>query len=682
MQKKDLTVLLAVIGIIGMMIIPLPNFLLDLLLMVNIALSLTILLVAMSNKEALEFSIFPSLLLLTTLFRLGLNVSTTRGILSSGTAGSVVHTFGEFVIGGNLVVGILIFLIFTIIQFIVITKGSERVSEVAARFALDAMPGKQMAIDADLNAGLIDEAQARARREKVTNEANFHGSMDGASKFVKGDAIAGLIITMINIFGGLIIGVTMMGMPMAEAAQNFTLLSIGDGLVSAIPALLISVATGIVVTRSASEGSLGGDLSLQLFRHPKLLYVVGGTLAVLGIVTPINIFLALGLGGIIAFGGYQMQKAADKKVEEEMMQATEVMEEEVLEHELAGPESVNNLLRVDPIEFEFGYGLIPLADKNQGGDLMERVVMIRRQLALDLGIVVPQIRIRDNVQLSANQYIVKIKGTQVAAGEIYADRYLAMSTGEEDEAISGIETVDPAFGLPALWLDEETKDIAELSGYTVVDPPSVISTHLTEVIKRHASELLGRQDVKNLIENVRETSPALIEELVPTLMTVGEIQKVLMNLLKEKVSIRNLSTILETLADYSAYSKDTDLLTEYVRQALARQISAQYAGQEKVLRAITAGATVEKAIVDAIQQTEHGSFLNLDPNTAQVFYNNVIEQVNQLQQIGVQPVLLSSAASRMYIRQFLERYAPDLPILSYNEIETDIEVQGLATVEL
>lgn len=664
--------------IVVMMVIPLPPLLLDILIMINISLSLTIILVAMNTKEALQFSIFPSLLLLTTLFRLALNVSTTRSILTNQTGGEVVETFGSFVVGGSPIIGLVVFLILVIIQFLVITKGSERVAEVAARFTLDSMPGKQMSIDADLGAGMISEVEARKRREKVSREADFYGAMDGASKFVKGDAIAGIIITIINILGGLLIGVIIHKMPIGEAAQLFTLLSIGDGLVSQIPALLISTATGIVVTRAASDGNLGTDITRQLFAYPKLLYIVAGTLVLFGLFTPINAFLVLPIAGLLAFGAYKMQRAAADEETEEIESVNEGQELE----KLKSPESVMDLLHVDSIEFEFGYGLIPIADKNQGGDLLDRVIMIRRQVAIELGIVVPVIRIRDNIQLRPNEYVIKIKGNRVASGEIMLDHYLAISPGIDDDSIVGIETVEPAFGMPALWVNEEMKEEAELSGYAIVDPPSVVSTHLTEVIKRHTHELIGRQEVKALIENVRETSPAVVEELIPQLMTIGEVQKVLMKLLKEKVSIRNLLVILEALADYASQTKDIDILTEYVRQALSRQITLQFSQQNEALQVITAGASLEKKVADSIHRTEQGMYLSLDPETSQNIYQKITEQVTQLQQSGVQPILLTSPAIRMYIRQFIERYLPDLTVLSYNELEPDIEIQSVGVVNL
>lgn len=678
MKFRDYAIMVAVIMIVVMMVIPLPPLLLDVLIMVNISLALTILLVAMNTKEPLQFSIFPTLLLLTTLFRLGLNVSTTRSILTNQTGGQVIETFGSFVVGGSAIIGILVFLILVIIQFLVITKGSERVAEVAARFTLDSMPGKQMSIDADLGAGMISDQEAKNRREKVSSEADFYGAMDGASKFVKGDAIAGIIITIINIIGGLLIGVMVHGLPFGEAAQLFTLLSIGDGLVSQIPALLISTAMGIVVTRAVSDGNLGSDITKQLFAYPKMLYIVAGTLVMFAVFTPISPMLVVPIAGVIAYGAFSMQKT----LKSEEKQDIELSKDEKEVEGMKSPESVIDLLHVDAIEFEFGYGLIPIADKNQGGDLLDRVIMIRRQCAMELGIVVPVIRIRDNIQLQPNEYVIKIKGNRVASGEIMLDHYLAMSPGIDDEAVEGIETVEPAFGMPALWVNEDMKEEAEMAGYAIVDPPSVVSTHLTEVIKRHAHELIGRQEVKSLIENVRETAPAVVEELVPQLMTIGEVQKVLMKLLKEKVSIRNLLVILETLADYASQTKDTDLLTEYVRQSLSRQITLQYATQKEPLQVITAGASLEKKFADSVHRTEQGNYLSIDPESSQTIFQKITEQAAQLQQTGVQPILLTSPAIRIYMRQFVERFAPDLPVLSYNELEPEIEIQSVGVVNI
>lgn len=675
MKIRDLSILIGIIGVVLMMVVPIPTWLLDVLLVLNISIALMILLIAMNTTDALHFSIFPTILLVTTVFRLSLNISTTRLILRDADAGHVVETFGNFVAGGQLAIGFVVFLILVVVQFIVITKGSERVAEVAARFTLDAMPGKQMSIDADLNAGMINEQQARERREKIEKESDFYGAMDGASKFVKGDAIASIIIVMINLIGGFIIGMAIHGMDIMEALSTYSVLSIGDGLVSQIPALLISTATGIIVTRAASEGNMAADMTTQLFRYPRLLYIVAGTVALLGIATPIPIITTMPYAAILAIAGYRLQKNLARREEEEQL----LVEEKEIE-EVRSPESVLSLLQVDPIEFEFGYGLIPLADTQQGGDLLDRIIMIRRQCALEMGLIVPVIRIRDNIQLKPNEYVIKMKGNTVARGELLLHHYLAMSPGFEDDSVTGIETQEPAFGLPALWIDEATKERAELAGYTVVDPPSVVATHLTEVIKKYAHELIGRQETKALVDSVKETYPALVEELIPSIVGIGDVQKVLAKLLKEKISIRDLVTIFETLADYGKYTKDPEVLTEYVRQSLSRQITQQYAQPSEPLKVITLSPSVEKKIADAVQQSDQGSYLAMDPTSSQSIYQRLTEQVNRLVQSGQQPIILTSPTIRMYLRQLLERSLHDIPVLSYSELEPNIEVQSVGVV--
>lgn len=677
MKARDLTILIGIIGIVLMMVIPIPTPLLDVLLIVNISVALMILLIAMNTQDALQFSIFPALLLITTLFRLALNISTTRNILAHAHAGKVVSTFGNWVAGGQIAIGFVVFLILVVVQFIVITKGSERVAEVAARFTLDAMPGKQMSIDADLNAGLINEQQARDRRQKIEREADFYGSMDGASKFVKGDAIASIIILIINLIGGFIIGMSVHGLSFTESLNTFSILTIGDGLVSQIPALLISTATGLIVTRAASDGNLAQDVTQQLFRFPKLLYIVAGTVTLLGLGTPIGPVATLPFAALMVYAGYRMQQNLTKQQHAEEM----LVEEQEIE-EVRSPESVISLLQVDPIEFEFGYGLIPLADTQQGGDLLDRIIMIRRQCALELGLVVPVIRIRDNIQLKPNEYVIKIKGNTVARGELLLNHYLAMSPGFDDDSVIGIETVEPAFGLPAIWIDESTKERAELTGYTVVDPPSVVATHLTELIKRHAHELIGRQETKALIDNVRESFPALVDELIPSILNVGDVQKVLSKLLREKISIRDMVTIFESLADHGTYTKDHDILTEYVRQALSRQITQQFSSQGDTLRVITVGPMLEKKIAESVQSTEQGSYLALDPVATQNIYQKLNEQVNKQIQSGNQPIVLASPTIRMYLRQIVERTMQDIPVLSYSELEPSVEVQSIGVVNL
>lgn len=677
MKLKDLSVVFGVILIVVMLIIPLPPGMLSFLIIINISLALLVLLVTMNMREALDFSIFPSLLLIMTLFRLGLNVSTTRSILSQGDAGGVVETFGTFVVGGNVLVGLVVFFILVIINFLVITKGAERVAEVAARFTLDAMPGKQMAIDADLNAGMISEQEARKRREKVSREADFYGAMDGASKFVKGDAIAGIIIVFINLIFGIIIGMVQNGMPFGEAASHYSLLTVGDGIVSQLPALLISTATAIIVTRAASEENLGSDVIAQLFAYPKMLYVAGGTIVILGLFTPIQDFVTLPIGGMLIIGGYRLSNVGNR----EKMELVE-SEEQVATDDMRKPENIVNLLTIDPIEFEFGYGLIPLADTNQGGDLLDRVVMIRRQLALELGLVIPVVRIRDNIQLAPNEYRIKIKGNEVGKGEIYLEHYLAISSGVDDPTITGIDTVEPAFGIPAKWITEDMKTNAEMAGYTVVDPPSVISTHLTEVLRNYAHELLGRQETKQLIDHLQENYPILVEEVTPNPLSVGDVQKVLAKLLKERVSIRNLPVIFETLADFSKVTTDPEILAEYVRQALAKQITNQYIQENNPLKVITLSGQVEKLIADHVQQTEHGNYLALDPSTSQAILENIRKQIEQMQLYNQTPIILCSPAIRMYVRELTERYFPQVPILSYNELDANIEIQSVGVVNI
>lgn len=677
----DIFVALLVIGIILLMIIPVSLGLLDFLLSINIALAMLILLISMFNSEPLDFSVFPSLLLITTLFRLSLNISTTRAILSTGQGGAVIQAFGDFVVGGNAIVGFIIFVIIILIQFLVITKGSERVSEVAARFTLDAMPGKQMAIDADLNSGLITEGEARERRSKISRESDFYGSMDGASKFVKGDAIAGIIITVINILAGFLIGMVTLNLTFAEALRKYTLLTVGDGLVSQIPALMISVATGIVVTRAASDSNLGTDVLSQLFNQPKVMFILSGVLAGLGLMTPLPTVPLTTLGIFFLYLGYVFIKEVKDAIESDESSASEVDGESTPAEDLRKPENIIPLLQVDPIELEFGYGVIPLADPNQGGDLFDRLIMIRRQIALELGVVVPMIRLRDNIQLESNEYIIKVKGSEVANGQIMFDHYMAMNPGTAEGEIDGIETLEPAFGLPAVWITSDQRESAEILGYTVVDASSIISTHLTEVIKRHTSELLTRQDVKNLIDNVKESHGTLVDELTPSLMSVGEIQKVLANLLDEGISIRDLATILEILADYASITRDVNILTEYVRQGLKRQISKLMfpAGQGRV---VTIEQSLEGQLMESIQQSDAGSFLSIDPVTSQNMMNSLASQIQKLVSLGEQPVVVTAPIVRYYFKKITEQIIPDLIVLSYNEIEADIEIQSIGMVNI
>ena len=675
MKSGDIAITIGIIFIILMIIIPIPLFLVDILLSLNISLALLILLISMYNKEALDFSVFPSLLLITTLFRLSLNITTTRYILSEGNAGQVIEAFGNFVMGGNPVVGFVVFIIIVIVQFMVITKGSERVAEVAARFTLDAMPGKQMAIDAALNSGLIDEREAKNRRLKIQGEADFYGAMDGASKFVKGDAVAGILITLVNVIGGFVIGVLIQGMPMAEALSRFTILSVGDGLVSQIPALLISTGTGIVVTRATSESNLGRDFIDQLFNNYKIMFIISGVLFFLAL-TPLPFIPYMLLSLIFLGSGLNMLRRS--RIEE---RAPEIGEEQDNVEEIRRPENVLPLLNVDPIELEFGYGIIPLADKSQGGDLFDRLVMIRRQCALELGIVVPMIRLRDNIQLQPNEYVIKIKGVEVSGGEILFDHYLAMNPGIADGEIKGIDTVEPAFGLPAKWIDEKERERAEIFGYTVVDPPSIISTHLTEVIKKHAHELIGRQDVKMLLDNLKETHPTLVDEVIPSLLSIGDIQKVLSNLLREGVSIRNFSNIMEALADYGQVTKDTDMLTEYSRQTMFRSITKQFISRDDA-KVITLDPDLERIIMESLQTTETGTYMALDPSISQKLVSSLGKEVEKVLSIGEQPLIVTAPVVRFYFKKFVEQISDDIIVLSYHEIDPTTKIQSIGTVSV
>lgn len=674
LDYSDVLIAIIVIGIVMMLIIPMSPVVQDVLLTFNISFALIILMVSMFNTEPLEFSIFPSLLLVTTLLRLALNVSATRLILLYAYAGDVIQAFGQFVVGGNPIVGVVIFLILVVIQFIVITKGAERVSEVAARFTLDAMPGKQMAIDADLNAGLIDEDTARQRRQKIQSEADFYGAMDGASKFVKGDAIAGIIIIIINIVGGFVIGMVQKGFGWSEALQTYTLLTIGDGLVTQIPALLISTATGIVVTRSDSKLSMGREMGTQLFSHPKALGLAAAILLIMGTIG----LPRIPMYSLAAFFGvlYFIFRKSTREV------AVEPDLEDIEEAEqIKKAENVVELLQVEKMEMELGYGLIPLVDAEQGGDLLDRIVMIRRQCAVELGFIVPPIRIRDNMQLKPNSYVIKIKGNQIAAGDLILDNYLAIGPEiEYDVELAGIDTIEPAFNLPARWIDTAEKDGAELKGYTVVDPPSVLATHLTSVIKSHAYELLGRQEIQNTINFIKESSPAVVDELIPDLLSLGDLQKVLANLLKEQVAIRDMLTIMETLADYAKLTKDTDVLTEYVRQSLRRQISKQYAGADGKLNVLTLDPGFEEKLRDSVQQSEFGSYLALDPDVAQKMVDKLSFYFDDLTKKGITPIVICAPVLRIYFKRLVDRFIPNLLVLSYNEIDTGVNVEVIGMV--
>ncbi len=675
--NADLLVVLAVVLIVVMMILPLPPALLDVLLALNITLALLILMLTMNVNGALQFSIFPSLLLVATLFRLALNISTTRLILLHGYAGEIVQAFGNFVVGGNYVVGFVVFLILVVIQFVVITKGSERVAEVAARFTLDAMPGKQMSIDADLNAGLIDEEQARARRSEIEREADFYGAMDGAAKFVKGDAIAGIIITVINVLGGFAIGIGQLGMPFAEALQKYTLLTVGDGLVTQIPALLISTATGIIITRAASEANMGQDVSRQLLSEPKVLATAAAVLFLFGLVPglPFAPFFGLAavLGAMATITTRQLKARREAEAQQELAAADEAPRE---------PEKVSSLLKVDTVELEIGYGLIPLVDAEHGGDLLDRITMIRRQMALELGLVVPPIRIRDNMQLDPNVYSIKIKGIEIGKGELAPNHYLAMDSGSTTAKIEGIETVEPAFGLQALWIAEERRDEAELAGYTVVDPPSIVATHLTEVIRMNAPELLGRQDVRKLLDELKEEHSSLVDEVVPDLLTVGEVQRVLQGLLREGVPIRDLVSILEALADGARHTKDLVSLTELAREALARQISLLCTGEKGFIPVVTLDPTLEQEIADSVHHTDRGISITLPPERVEQLFDRLSHSLERAATMGHQAVVLCSPAIRPAFKRLTARVLPRLVVVSYNEVAPNAQVQSVGMVSL
>ena len=675
MKKSDLFVGLYILAAIVFLIISVPSALLDVLLAFNMAVALVILFMALFSKEPLDMQAFPTILLFTTIFRISLNVSSTKLILGTGDPGNVVRVFGEFVGGNDLVIGIIVFLILILVQFMVINKGTERVAEVTARFTLDAMPGKQMAIDADLNTGAISDKEAMLRREKLQQESSFFGAMDGATKYVKGDATAGLIITVVNIVGGIIMGVMRKGMNINDALTTYTILTIGDGLVSQIPSLLISLSTGIIITKATKDKDLTQELVEELFSMPKAFFMVGGAMIFLGVFTPLPWYIFVPFGALlIVWGNIQKKKQDIGAIEQEADSADEEA------NEIRKPENVTSLLQVDPIELEFGYGIIPLADANQGGDLLDRVVMIRRQIAIELGTVVPIIRLRDNIQLNPNQYIIKIKGIQVSEGEILFDHYMAMNPGYVEEEITGIPTFEPSFHLPAIWITEGQRERAESLGYTVVDPPSIIATHLTEVVRSHIAELLTRQDTQNLINNLKENNPTLVEELVPKLMGVGDIQKVLQNLLEEGISIRDLLTIFETLADHAATTHDPDILTEYARQSLKRAISNKYFSGNDTSSVVTLDPAVEQEIMGAVKQTEQGAYLTLAPDRIKKIVDSVKQEVEKLENMGKMPIIITSPIVRIYFKKMINDYVKDLTVVSYNEIESNVELQSVGMV--
>ncbi|GMW00024.1 MAG: flagellar biosynthesis protein FlhA [Candidatus Hydrogenedentota bacterium] len=672
LRNQDLALAVAVVLILAVLFIPVPAIVLDVLLTLNISLSVVILLATLYLREPVEFAVFPSLLLMLTLFRLSLNVASTRLILSDASAGNVIDAFGTFVTSGSYVVGVVIFSILVVIQFVVITRGATRISEVAARFTLDAMPGKQMGVDADLNAGLITEEQARARRHKIEREADFYGAMDGATKFVRGEAIAGLIITLINISAGFIIGMLMMGMDVSESAAIYTRLTIGDGLVSQIPSLLVSTAAGMIVTRAVSEDNLGSDLTRQMTRYPRALGIAALMLAGFAVVPgmpTVPFLLVAGFLGMLAF-----QTTQALKREEAQAVAEKAMEKEIAP-EQAAPRT-EDLLTVDPLKIELGYGLISLADPKQGGDLLTRVQIIRQQLATKLGIIVPVVRIVDNMRLKPSEYRIKIREAEVARYELITDRYLAMNPGLVDEEVPGVATKEPAFGLPAVWVSDEYRHRAELMGYTIVEPTAVLATHLTEILTGHADELLTRQDVRNLVDHVKESAASVVEELTPGILSLGEIQKVLQNLLRERVSIRNLESILEVLADFGPRTRDPELLTEYSRHALARQISAEYADEDGALRVVTLAPNVEREILDAIQQSQTGEYIPLPPSRVDELGRKTVDAVQSLVMAGYEPVVLTSAQVRRYFKRIADRHMPKIVVLSYNEIDPAVRLES------
>jgi len=679
MKKSDIAIAVLLLAILFVIIFPPSTLLMDFLLIINISVCIIILLFSLYVKDPVDFSVFPTILLFITVFRLALNLASTRLILGNeGNAGEIIRTFGQVVVGGNVAVGIITFLIILIVQFMVITKGAERVAEVCARFTLDAMPGKQMAIDADLNSGIIDEEMARQRREKIQHEADFHGSMDGASKFIKGDAIAGLLVTFINAIAGLVIGMLTMQdrYTLEEVADIFVLATIGDGLITQIPALLVSTASGIIITRSGRDATFGSEMSRQILSQPHAL-IMGGVLVILISLMPGLPTIPMWIVAIILMIiGYVI---ISRKKKESVVEEHEV--EEVAAEEKRKPESVTALLQVDPIELEFGYGIVPMVDVSQGGDLLDRVVMIRRQCALDMGVIVPAIRLRDNIQLGTNAYSIKIKGVEIAKGEVMADHLLALSSGEVEEEIYGIPTVEPTFGLPALWIPKSDREEAEILGYSTVDPPSVIATHLTEIIKRHGHELLNRQQVQTLVDNLRKTQPALVDEVVPKLFSLGEVQKVLVGLLAENVPIRDMATIIETLGDYGNLTRDTDMLTEYVRQALKRSISKRFI-PEDVAYAITLDPSLEQLIIESTKQSEHGAYLAIEPVQVHSIFDKLRSIIENMKNKGKTPVILTSPLVRRQFRKISEQISPELAVLSYNEIENSVEVFSEGVVKI
>ena len=672
----NLAIAVAIVGVLIAIIVPLPTWVLDILLTLNISLGVVILLVVIYTFKPLELYIFPSLLLFTTLFRLSLNVATTRRILLDANAGKVIEAFGDFVVGGNFVVGVVIFAILVIIQFVVITKGSGRIAEVAARFTLDAMPGKQMAIDADLNNGIISDDEARVRRKEITHEADFYGAMDGASKFVRGDAIAGIIITAINIIGGLAIGVLSKGMTAGEAARRYTILTVGDGLVAQIPSLIIATAAGILVSRAgSSERSVGEDLIQQLLAKPSAFLIASTVLFFFAIMPGLPFLPFLVLSGATGALGLTTRNLQKVKEDEEVVEAGKTPQ-------IPEPERVKSLLHVDPMELEIGYGLITLVDTSQGGDLLDRITLLRRQFATDMGIIVPPIRIRDNLELQPNEYVFRINGIEIAKHELMVNMYMALNTGLATEKLQGIETREPSFGLPAVWVTEAQKEKAETMGYTVVDSSSVMATHISEIVKSHAAELLGRQAAQELLDNLKKSNAVVVDELIPNILTIGQVQRVLQNLLAERISIRNLTTILETLSDYGRLTKDTDVLSEYVRNALARQITNLNMNQDGTIKAILLDPVLEHELQEAIQKTNSSSVLVMEPARSRKLFEEMGSVVERLKSITTHPIVLCSPSIRLAFRRFIERKLPNVTVLSYSDIVSDVEIKSIGLLKL
>lgn len=671
-DNQDIVLAVCVVGMLMVLVIPVPTWLLDILLTLNISLSVVTLLATIYLQRAVEFAVFPSLLLMMTLFRLSLNVASTRLILSQADAGRVIDAFGVFVTRGNLVVGMVIFLILVVIQFVVITRGAGRISEVAARFTLDAMPGKQMGVDADLNAGLITEQEARDRRHGIEREADFYGAMDGATKYVRGDAIAGIVITIVNIIGGLIIGVVILGLPIGDALHIYTRLTIGDGLVSQIPALILATSAGLIVTRTATEHNLGADFARQLTRYPRALGVAAVMLAVFGLVPGLPLGPFMTIAGLLGIAAYRAQRTIAREQAADL--ARRRAEEEVKAE--AVPERAEDLIFVDPLKIELGYGLIVMADPKQGGDLLNRIQIIRQQIATKMGFIVPIIRIVDNMRLRPNEYRILLRESEIARYELMPDHFLAMNPGLVEEEIEGYSTKEPAFGLDAMWVSRENRDRAERLGYTIVEPSAVLATHLTELLMDHADELVTREDVQNLVNHAKETASSVVEELLPNLLSLGELQKVVHNLLRERVSIRNFVTILEVLADYAPRTKDTEVLTEYARHALAREICANYVDEDGVLHVVTPAPELEAEILEAVRQAETGEYVPIEPARADAIGENTAKAVQPLVLAGQEPVVLCSAQVRRFFKRIVARQLPRLVVLSYNEIDPAVQLQS------